>query len=143
VAPSLESVPSTPTASFQSNVIHVGTFSKILAPGLRLGWAVAPEDVVDKLIQAKQAADLHTGTLTQHIAWELVRGGFLDRQILLLRHAYRERRDAMLAALEKYFPNTATWTRPDGGMFLLSNECRRISFGITWTSGFRGGEWNP
>jgi 2-aminoadipate transaminase len=103
----------------ESNVIHVGTFSKILAPGLRLGWTVAPEDVVDKLIQAKQAADLHTGTLTQHIAWELVRNGFLDRQIPLLRRAYRERRDAMLAALEQHFPDTATWTRPDGGMFLM------------------------
>ena len=102
-----------------NNVIYAGTFSKVLAPGLRVGWVVAPTEVVDKLVQAKQASDLHTSTLTQHIIYELVRSNLLDQQIPLLRHAYRERRDAMLAALEKYFPPGITWTKPDGGMFLM------------------------
>ena len=102
-----------------NNVIQVGTFSKVLAPGLRVGWVVAAEEVVDKLTQAKQAADLHTSTFTQHLIHELVRDGLLERQIPMLRQAYRERRDAMLAALEKYFPPEATWTKPDGGMFLM------------------------
>jgi 2-aminoadipate transaminase len=112
-----------------NNVIQVGTFSKVLAPGLRVGWVVAAEEVVDKLIQAKQAADLHTSTLTQHLIHELVRDGLLDRQIPLLREAYRERRDAMLTALEKYFPSGATWTKPDGGMFLMVTLPMEINAG--------------
>ncbi|MDB6109360.1 MAG: PLP-dependent aminotransferase family protein [Pedosphaera sp.] len=103
----------------ENNVIYVGTFSKVLAPGLRVGWVVAPEEVVDKLVQAKQASDLHTSTLSQHIIYELVRNHLLEEQIPLLRHAYRERRDAMLSALEKHFPRGTTWTKPDGGMFLM------------------------
>ena len=102
-----------------NQVIHVGTFSKVLMPGLRVGWVIAPEAVIDKLTPAKQAADLHTSTLTQHLALELASKGFLDTFVPVLCENYRKRRDAMLAALEKYFPKSATWTRPEGGMFLL------------------------
>ena len=102
-----------------ANVLHVGTFSKVLAPGLRIGWVIASEAVVEKLVQARQAADLHTNTFSQHLTYRLLRDGVLDTQIPLLRRAYRERRDAMLAALEKYFPADVTWTKPAGGMFLL------------------------
>src|SRR5206468_1380937 len=101
------------------NVIYVGTFSKVLMPGLRVGWVIAAEPVIEKIVQAKQAADLHTSTLNQYIALELVRDGVLDQQIPILRQAYRVRRDAMLAALPKHFPEEVTWTRPDGSMFLM------------------------
>lgn len=100
-------------------VIHLGSFSKTLAPGLRVGWVIAPTQVVDKLIQAKQAADLHTSTLCQHVILELIRNGVLERQLPRLREAYRLRRDTMLAAMAKHFPDGIKWTRPDGGMFLL------------------------
>ncbi|MHB8523737.1 MAG: aminotransferase-like domain-containing protein [Limisphaerales bacterium] len=100
-------------------VIYVGTFSKVLGPGLRVGWIIAPEVVIDKLVQAKQAADLCTSALAQYVTLELVSGGVLEQQISVLRTAYRERRDTMLAALEKHFPAGITWTRPEGGMFLM------------------------
>jgi len=100
-------------------VIHVGTFSKILMPGLRVGWVVAPPAVIEKLVQAKQAADLHTNTLGQHLALELVRSGLLHHHLPMLRRAYRQRRDAMLAALRKHFPADSSWTSPEGGLFLM------------------------
>lgn len=102
-----------------TNVIHVGTFSKVLAPGLRVGWVIAEAEVIDRLVQAKQAADLHTSTFCQHVVLELIRNGILEAQIPKLREAYRFRRDAMLTALEKYFPAGCAWTRPSGGMFLF------------------------
>ena len=100
------------------NVIYLSTFSKTLAPGLRLGWIVAPPDVIARLVQLKQGADLHTSTFTQMVAYEAARGGFLDQHIRRLREVYRERRDVMLAALEEHFPPEVTWTRPAGGLFL-------------------------
>lgn len=100
------------------NVIYLSTFSKTLAPGLRLGWIVAPTDVISHLVQLKQGADLHTSTFTQIVAYEAARGGFLDKHIQLIRNAYRERRDVMLAALAEHFPPEVHWTRPQGGLFL-------------------------
>ena len=102
-----------------THVIYAGTFSKVLAPGLRIGWVIADDTVIDKLVLAKQAADLHTSTLNQHLVCELLRDGTLTRQLPLLRDAYRARRDTMLAALDKHFPAAVTWTRPDGGLFLM------------------------
>ncbi|HAL60794.1 MAG TPA: aminotransferase [Chloroflexi bacterium] len=103
---------------FEGNVIYMSTFSKTLAPGLRLGWVVAPEGVVGRLVQAKQGADLHTSTLTQMLAYEVVRTGFLDGHVRELRKVYRERRDVMLKAMEEHFPEGVRWTRPQGGLFL-------------------------
>jgi 2-aminoadipate transaminase len=102
------------------NVIYLSTFSKTLAPGLRLGWMVAPRDVIAKLVQLKQGTDLHTSTFTQMVAFETARGGFLDEHILQLRQVYAERRDTMLAALDEFLPSDwgASWTRPSGGLFL-------------------------
>jgi len=100
------------------NVIYLSTFSKTLAPGLRLGWIVAPPEVISKLTQLKQGADLHTSTFAQMVAYEVARDGFLDEHVKLIRRVYRERRDAMLEALQAEFPSEVTWTRPQGGLFL-------------------------
>ncbi len=100
------------------NVIYLSTFSKTLAPGLRLGWIVAPADVIAKLVQLKQGADLHTSTFTQMVAYEVAHGGFLDQHVQLIRRVYRERRDVMLDALREHFPSQVTWTEPAGGLFL-------------------------
>jgi 2-aminoadipate transaminase len=100
------------------NVLYLSTFSKTLAPGLRLGWIVAPADVVAKLVQLKQGADLHTSTFTQVIAYEVAKDGFLDEHVKLIRKVYRERRDVMLDSLKRYFPSEVKWTHPKGGLFL-------------------------
>ena len=100
------------------NVIYLSTFSKTLAPGLRLGWIVAPPEVISKLAQLKQGADLHTSTFTQFVAYEVARDGFLDKHVKLIRKIYGERRDVMLQALKEFFPPEVTWTHPKGGLFL-------------------------
>jgi 2-aminoadipate transaminase len=100
------------------NVIYLSTFSKTLAPGLRLGWIVAPADVISKMIQLKQGADLHTSTFTQMVAYEVAHDNFMDEHIKMIRRVYGERRDAMLAALDEFFPPEVSWTRPAGGLFL-------------------------
>lgn len=101
------------------HVIYVGTFSKVLSPGLRIGYVVASLPVIDKLVQAKQSADLHTSTLDQFITYEVARDGFLEQHVAHLCEVYRERRDVMLAAMAHYFPPGVTWSKPDGGLFLL------------------------
>jgi 2-aminoadipate transaminase len=106
------------TGAYQGNVIYLGTFSKTLAPGMRLGWVIAPTAVISKLVQAKQGADLHTASFTQAVAYELARYGFLDEHVPEIRRVYRERRDAMLTAMEEHFPEGVGWTHPQGGMFL-------------------------
>jgi 2-aminoadipate transaminase len=103
---------------FRSGVVYVGTLSKTLAPGLRVGWVVAPEEVAVRLTQLKQGADLHSSTFAQMVAFETARGGFLDRHVRELRRVYGQRRLAMLNALERHFPPGVRWTRPDGGLFL-------------------------
>ncbi len=106
------------TPCYRGNVIYLSTFSKTLAPGLRLGWVVAPPEVIGKLVQAKQGADLHTATFNQVVAYEVSRGGFLDRHIHTIRDVYGERRDLMLAAMDRDFPPEVNWTHPQGGLFL-------------------------
>lgn len=103
---------------YVGTVICLNTFSKILAPGLRVGWVVAAPEVISKLVQAKQGVDLHTATLNQMIAYELAQSGFLQRHAQVIRTTYRQRRDAMLAALRASFPPGVHWTYPRGGMFL-------------------------
>lgn len=104
--------------TYTGNVIYLSTFSKTLTPGLRLGWIVASEGVIERLVLAKQGTDLHTSTFAQMIAYEVARGGFLDEHVRELRHEYHARRDAMLQAMEAHFPPGVTWTRPRGGLFL-------------------------
>lgn len=105
-------------APYSGNVLYLSTFSKTLAPGLRLGWIIAPAEVIQRLVQAKQSADLHTSTLMQMVAYEVTRGGFLDRHVRDLRLMYRERCETMLAALERHFPSSTRWTKPHGGLFV-------------------------
>ncbi|HEU4598889.1 MAG TPA: PLP-dependent aminotransferase family protein, partial [Solirubrobacterales bacterium] len=99
-------------------VIYIGTFSKILSPGIRLGWAVAPPPVMEKIVLGKQAADLCTSTLTQYFVREYFAEGHWRDYIESLVEIYRGRRDTMLAALREHFPPEATWTHPEGGLFI-------------------------
>jgi 2-aminoadipate transaminase len=104
--------------TYSGNVIYLSTFSKLLAPGLRLAWVIAPEQVIRKLVMTKQAADLHTATFNQMVAYEVGKGGFLDEHVKLIRATYKERRDVMLEMMDELFPPEVRWTRPHGGMFL-------------------------
>ena len=103
---------------YTGNVIYTSTFSKTLSPGLRLGWIVAPEDVISKLVMMKQGTDLNSSTFDQMVAYEVSRDGFIDRHVLKIREVYHHRRDVMLASLEEYFPPEVQWTHPQGGLFL-------------------------
>jgi 2-aminoadipate transaminase len=105
-------------APYQGNVIYASTFSKVLAPGLRVGSIVAAPSLINKLVQAKQSSDLHTPTLNQMLVYELARDGFLERHTTQIIEVYRKRRDTMLAALAEHFPAMTRWTEPEGGMFL-------------------------
>ena len=103
---------------YSGNVIYLSTFSKLLAPGLRLAWVVAPPQVIRKLVMTKQAADLHTSSFNQHVAYEVAKGGFLDEHVKLIRATYKERRDVMLEMMDEMFPPQVRWAKPQGGMFL-------------------------
>jgi DNA-binding transcriptional MocR family regulator len=100
-----------------ARVIYCGTFSKTIVPALRIGWAVAPKAIVQKLVLTKQASDLHVSTLNQIVMHE-VASQLIEPHALEIRAAYKERRDAMLAALERHMPPGVAWTRPEGGMFI-------------------------
>lgn len=104
--------------SYSGNVIYLSTFSKTLAPGLRLAWVIAPVEVIMKMVQAKQGADLHTATFNQIVAHEVGQHGFIDKHVQHIIEVYRERRDVMLDALEEYMPEGVSWTHPKGGLFL-------------------------
>jgi 2-aminoadipate transaminase len=98
-------------------VVYLGSFSKVLAPGLRLGYVVAPPALYPKLLQAKQAADLHTPIFNQRVVYEVIRDGLLDRHVPTIRARYKTHRDAMADALERHLSGLARWLRPGGGMF--------------------------
>ena len=99
--------------------IYLGSFSKVLAPGLRLGFLVAPKHIYPKLLQAKQAVDLHTPSFTQRMVAEVLKGNFLDRHVPTIRALYKSQRDAMLVALEREMAGLdVQWNTPAGGMFL-------------------------
>ena len=107
------------TARNPAGCIYLGSFSKVLAPGLRLGFLIAPPDIAPKLLQAKQSADLHTPSFNQRVVAEVIRDGFLDRHVPTIRALYKAQRDAMLAALAREMQGLdVQWNAPDGGMFL-------------------------
>jgi 2-aminoadipate transaminase len=107
------------TSRHPEGCIYLGSFSKVLAPGLRLGYIVAPQSIFPKLLQAKQAADLHSPGFNQRMVAEVMKDGFLDRHVPTIRALYKSQRDAMLAALTREMKDVGLeWNTPDGGMFL-------------------------
>jgi len=104
--------------TYTGNVIYLSTFSKILAPGLRLAWVVAPDTVIRKLALAKQGTDLNTSTFNQIVAHEVGQHGFIDRHVEVMKKVYLERRNTMLDSLEEHMPEGVSWTHPQGGLFL-------------------------
>lgn len=98
--------------------VRLGSFSKILAPGLRIGYVIAPTSVIDVLVRLKQATDLHTATLAQQAAFRVLSSGLLDRHLPAVRERYASQCRVMLEALEEQMPSGTTWTRPEGGMFV-------------------------
>lgn len=109
------------------NAIYMSTFSKTLAPGIRLAWIIAPVSVISRLVQAKQGMDLNTSTFNQYVAYEVASGGFLDEHTKLIRKIYHERRDVMLDSLTEHMPAGVKWTHPEGGLFLwvtLPDGCK-------------------
>jgi len=114
-----EHVPTIFSLDNSGHVINLGTFSKIFAPGFRIGWVIAHIDIVDKIVVAKQATDLCTPPFTQRIAARYMEKGLIEKNIVAIVNSYREKRDGMLEALGKYMPKEVTWTKPEGGLFLF------------------------
>ena len=106
------------TARNPDGCVYLGSFSKVLAPGLRLGFLVAPKSLYPKLLQAKQAADLHSPGFNQRMVAEVMKDGFLAHHVPTIRALYKSQRDAMLAALAREMPDDVRWNKPAGGMFL-------------------------
>jgi len=111
-------IPSLKSMDRNDSVVYLGTFSKVLSPGFRLGYVVAPSDVIDKVNLAKQAVDLATSTVSEYIAEAYISGGYMDRQLPKIIELYRKKRNLMIESLENYFPKDVEFTRPKGGMFL-------------------------
>jgi 2-aminoadipate transaminase len=99
-------------------VIYTSTLSKVLAPGLRIGFCVAPPLISRWLVLVKQGVDLHTSTFNQALATEYLAGGYLKRHLPNIVRIYKPKQEAMLQALDKHFPECMRWSRPDGGMFV-------------------------
>ena len=101
------------------HVILLGTMSKIFVPGFRIGWVVAHEDIIDKIVMAKQATDLCTAPFVQKIAAKYIDKGYFDENLKKIIDSYRIKRDSMLEAFRKYMPEGVSWTEPEGGLFLF------------------------
>ena len=104
-------------ASAGDGAVYLGSFSKVLAPGLRLGYVVAPRAMFPKLLQAKQASDLHSPSFNQRVVYEVIKNGFLKGHVPTIRERYKAQRDAMAAALQAHMPPGCRWQKPVGGMF--------------------------
>ncbi|MGF1504191.1 MAG: PLP-dependent aminotransferase family protein [Chloroflexi bacterium] len=109
------------------NVLYMGTFSKSLCPGVRIGWVAGPSSVIRRFVQAKQSADLHTSTFTQMVVHETSRDGWIDEHVQMLRSVYQERRDLMMSLMEEKFPAGTSWTQPEGGLFLWATLPEQIN----------------
>jgi 2-aminoadipate transaminase len=109
--------PIPPLRALDPDVVYLGTFSKTIAPGLRVGWIAAPAPLIDLLLSAKEGADIHNERITTRTVFHAA-GGFLDDHLVAARAVYRRRRDVMLAALAESMPAGVHWSRPDGGFFV-------------------------
>ena len=117
------------------NVVYIGTLSKVFAPGLRVGFCVAPEPVRRWLVMVKQGVDLHTSTFNQALAAEYLTGGHLDRHLPRIIGIYAPRQTAMLNALERYFPEEFRWSKPEGGMFIWTEGPKGMDMTrVYWTA---------
>jgi 2-aminoadipate transaminase len=112
-----EHLPSLKSLDTSGNVIYLGTFSKILAPGFRLGWVVAADEVFEQMVLAKQPSDLHTATAPQMAIYEVCKDGFVDQHVERIKAMYRQRRETMLQAMQRYFPSDVRWSNAQGGLF--------------------------
>ena len=113
-----DQAPPAPLAAlWPEGVVYLGSFSKVLTPGFRLGYLVAPAELYPKLLQAKQAADLHTPGFNQRVVYEVIKNGFLDQHVPTIRARYQRQCDAMADALQRHLPEGCEWQRPQGGMF--------------------------
>lgn len=123
----------------KDNTFYLGTVSKTLAPGLRTAWVVAPEAVISKIVLAKQSSDLFTSVRLQMEVHQLYTSGMIKEHVARVLNLYKERRDAMLSALETYFPEEVKWTHPEGGLFLWVTTPKKINttdiFDIALASG--------
>jgi 2-aminoadipate transaminase len=121
--------PYRPIKSFDKKkelVIYTSTFSKVLSPGFRLGFVVAREDILRKIVIAKQGMDLCSNMFIQFLAYEYLKSGGIEKQIPKIKRLYKRKRDLMLKALEKHFPEGSTWTKPAGGMFIWATLPKKI-----------------
>ncbi len=122
-----QSVPPIYALDKENQVMMLGTFSKLLCPGLRLGWLMAPTEWMDRMVVAKQAMDLNSPSFTQLIAAEYIKRGLLKEQIKGICQLYKKKRQLMLDALQKYMPKGVTWTKPEGGLFLWVRLPKKMS----------------
>ena len=122
-----ESVPAIYSLDKEDQVIVLGTFSKLLCPGLRLAWIMAPTAWMDRIVVSKQSMDLCSPTYTQLIVAEYMKRGLMPKQIEKIRKLYARKRQVMLDALEKYMPKGVTWTKPEGGLFLWAKLPKKMS----------------
>jgi 2-aminoadipate transaminase len=120
------SIPTIKSFDSKGRVIYTSTFSKILAPGFRLGWVTASKEILDKFILAKQAADLCSNVFSQYVAYEYIHSGYLDKHIEKIRVIYKRKRDIMIKSIKQYFPKEVNWTVPGGGMFIWITLPKRI-----------------
>jgi 2-aminoadipate transaminase len=122
-----QAVPAIYSLDTKNQVIVLGTFSKLLCPGLRIAWIIAPAEWMDRMVVAKQGMDLCSPSFTQLIVAEYMKQGLLQPQIESIRKLYARKRAAMLAALKKYMPKGVKWTQPEGGLFLWVELPKRMS----------------
>ncbi|MCD1295146.1 aspartate aminotransferase [Methanocella sp. CWC-04] len=111
----------------KEKTILLGSFSKIVSPGMRLGWICAEKDIMDKLVTAKQASDLHTNYFTQRVVYQYLIDNDVESHIQMIRGLYKKQRDCMVSMIEKYFPGDVKITRPEGGMFIWATLPEGIS----------------
>ena len=116
-----------PVKKFAEHAVLLGSFSKIVSPGMRLGWLVAPPEIMEKIVIAKQATDLHTNIFTQRVVYQYLTVNDVDAHIEKIRVMYRRQRDVMISAIEQHFPGGIQYTKPEGGMFLWATLPEGVS----------------